>query len=287
MPLLIAPVFNSSAPYALSVELNGPFRLVAGNDKLYELAARCLRNQMDENRFFFDKKVTLQSLFLIADYPHMKVQEDREYIQEVEHRLNLSTVDGVCSIPYVITYQQPAYGITYLKRSLDGDPILFAGRTQQIFQQLLQHEGQFPTVAYRRYLLSLEKETLEDQLLDLWIALESIFVPDGKKGEIMYKLRYRIAYFFADTFQERQTISAFVRESYNHRSEIVHSGKVIGESLKEEVRTLRRMVRAALINMFLERLTPQELRSRLDELILSGETYQLRHHPVFFEPVVV
>jgi hypothetical protein len=287
MPHLIAPVFNSVTEEPLAIELVNPFHLVSGNERLYQLTSRFLRNEMNENRYFFDKKVSRDSLFLFAEYPQMKVTDDRERIEEIEHKLNLAAEEGVCSIPYVVTSNQPAYGITYLKRSLDGNPLLFKGRTREIFERLLRHEGQFSQLAYSRYMLSLEKESWEDRLLDLWIALESLFVPDGKKGEIMFKLRYRIAYYFADSFPERKRLSDFIKYSYNHRSEIVHSGKIMGAELKDEVRLLRKLARAALINLYLEGVSQQQLRTRLDELILSGQSYQERFRPAYFETVSI
>ncbi|HZG18149.1 MAG TPA: hypothetical protein VE710_24545 [Candidatus Bathyarchaeia archaeon] len=259
--------------------------LVSGEEWLYEVTSRYLRNEMNENRFFFDKKVSPQSLFIVAKYPEMKVTDDRALIESFEHKLNLAAQDGVCSIPYVMTRKKPVHGITYLKRSLEGDTLHFSGRTQEIFRWLLEQDGQFPDLAYNRYMLSLEKEGWEDRLLDLWIALESLFVPDGKKGEIMYKLRLRIAYYFGENLEERKRISDFIKRSYNHRSEIVHSGKQLGNELKEEIRLLRSLARAALINMYMEKISQQELRNRLDELILSGESYRQRYQPVFFEAI--
>jgi hypothetical protein len=285
MPLLLAPVFNSYTPEPVRIELPHSFYLISGNKKMYDIAARYLRNQMNENRHFFDKRVELNSLFLVADYPELKLTDDRSLIEEMEHKLNLAATSGICSIPYVITANPPVFGINYLKRSLDGERFHFTGRTKDIFLRLMRQECLLPTLAFRRYTLSLEKENVEDQLLDLWIALESLFVPDGKKGEITYKLRLRIAYYFGETFAERQRIAAFIKKSYNHRSEIVHSGKRAGDKLREEAILLRRMARAAILNLAMEGISIQEFRERLDELTLSGESYIQRFAPDFFERI--
>lgn len=287
LPSLIAPIFNTVTEEPVSIKLSPPFLLVSGRNWMYEVTAKYLRNEMNENRYFFDKKVSQESLFLYAQYPQMKVTDDRALIESFEHKLNLAAEDGVCSIPYVMTRSESAHGITYLKRSLGGERILFSGHTREIFERLLSLPGQFPDLAYNRYMLALEKESFEDRLLDLWIALESLFVPDGKKGEIMYKLRLRIAYYFGNTFGQRKQIADFIKHSYNHRSEIVHSGKQLGDALKDEVRLLRSIARAALINMYLEGIGQQELRNRLDELILSGESYRQRYRPDFFEEIML
>ncbi|MBR8659648.1 MULTISPECIES: HEPN domain-containing protein [unclassified Brevibacillus] len=285
MPYLIAPVFNSTTLRPVRIELPQSFLLLSGEEKLYKLASRFLKNQMDESRLLFDRKVRADSLFLFAEYPDLKVRQDQAWIEEIEQKLNLAALDGICSIPYIITAQPPVFGITYLKRSNDGKKFIFDERTEEIFQSLIWDKPSLPQLAVRRYALSLEKKNLEDQLLDLWIALESLFVPDGKKGEITYKLRLRMAYYFGDTFAEREQVAQFVKRSYNHRSEIVHSGKLLGKALEHDVHRLRQMARAVILNTAMEGITLQELRIRLDELIIAGESYASRYKPTFFERV--
>ena len=282
MAFLVAPVFNSITTEPVSYPINDMFRLMSGNDQLYKLCHRYLRNSMNENKLYFEDRVSPNSLFLCADYPDLKVKEDRDLIEEIENKLNLSSSSGVCSIPYIITIEGKQYGISYLKRSLEGKRFVYEGETRAIFEKLLTNEGNLPQLAYRRYLLSFEKKSLEDQLLDLWIALESLFVPDGKKGEITYKVRLRMSYFFETEFQKRQRLSEFIKASYNHRSEIVHSGKTLGLGLKEEVQELRRMARATLLNMFASQLTIQELKNKLDEAILAGESYRALYPEDYF-----
>lgn len=285
MPLLIAPVFNSTTPQPVRIDMPNSFTLISGAEKPFKVASRYLRNEMDENRRMFDKRVDKSSLFLVGDYPEMRLTDDRDWIEEIENKLNLATASGICSIPYVITAKANLYGITYLKRSLDGGKYLFDEQAQQIFLALLQRD--LPTLAFRRYSLSLEKKSYEDQLLDLWIALESLFVPDGKKGEITYKLRLRMAYYFGESQKQREQIAQLIKKSYNHRSEIVHSGKVFGNALAEEVNTLRQMARAAILNVSMEGKNLQDLRLRLDQLILTGDSYFEHYHPSFFERIIL
>lgn len=285
MPLLIAPVFNSTTPKPIRIDLPHSYYLVSGAEKPYEIASKYLRNEMDENKRLFDKRVDSSSLFLVADYPEMKITDDRSWIEEIENKLNLSTLDGICSIPYVITVKSGMYGITYLKRSLDGDKYRFDDHAKEIFLSLMDRD--LPSLAFRRYALSLEKKSYEDQLLDLWIGLESLFVPDGKKGEITYKLRVRMAYYFGEDYEQREKIAQFIKKSYNHRSEIVHSGKVFGDKLADEVNILRRMARAAILNIAMEGINLQDLRIRFDQLIMTGESYANRFTPSFFESITL
>ncbi|USG68068.1 HEPN domain-containing protein [Brevibacillus ruminantium] len=285
MPILIAPIFNTTTTQAINIELRKPFHLVSGVEKPYNVASRYLRNQMDESRHLFDRKVDKTSLFLMADYPEMMINEEKDWIEEIENKLNLASTSGICSIPYVITAHPPVFGITYLKRSYDGPKYLFGEEEQRIFMALMEEGRTLPSLALRRYSLSLEKKRLEDQLLDLWISLESLFAPDGKKGEITYKLRFRMAYYFGETPEKREQIADFVRQSYNHRSEIVHSGKELGKALSNEVMLLRQMARAVILNTAMEKISLNELRKRLDEQILVGTSYVLRYKPTFFENI--
>lgn len=285
MPLLIAPVFNTTTPEPLRIDMPNSYTLVSGAENPYKIASRYLRNEMDENRRMFDKRVDMSSLFLVGEYPEMRLTDDRDWIEEIENKLNLSNVDGICSIPYVITAKGNLFGITYLKRSLDGAKYVFDEQARKIFLSLLDRD--LPTLAFRRYALSLEKKRYEDQLLDLWIGLESLFVPDGKKGEITYKLRLRMAYYFGETLQQREKIAQFIKKSYNHRSEIVHSGKVFGDAIKTEVSILRLMARAAILNVAMEGISLQDLRVRLDQLILTGDSYFTRYDPSFFERIIL
>ncbi|QOS99926.1 hypothetical protein JNUCC42_04000 [Brevibacterium sp. JNUCC-42] len=287
MPTLIAPVFNTETDEPLRIQLNEDFYLVSGFEPLYKICHERLRPQMNENRLHFEEKVKPNSLFLYAEYPTLKVKEDRSFIAEIENRLNMANGEGVCSIPYLLTMEENRYGINYLKRSLDGPKLMYTDQTEELFKRLMNEDISFPTVPYRRYLLALEKKSLEDELLDLWIALESLFVPDGKKGEITYKVRARIAYYLGQTPEERIRISNFIKISYNHRSEVVHSGKDLGNTIKEEIQILRQIARATLINLALEKTNLQKLREQLDNLVLTGKTYKEQYSPAYFEKIVL
>jgi len=109
----------------------------------------------------------------------------------------------------------------------------------------------------------------------------------GKKGEITYKLRVRMAYYFGDSYKQREKIAQFIKKSYNHRSEIVHSGKVFGDSLADEVNVLRLMARATILNTAMEGINLQDMRVRLDQLIMTGESYIDHFSPSFFERIIL
>ena len=66
-----------------------------------------------------------------------------------------------------------------------------------------------------------DKLTDEDKLIDYWIALESLYVPETSQ-ELSFRVALRIAAFLGLNGTERQTIYDEMRDSYRLRSEIVH-----------------------------------------------------------------
>src|SRR5690242_1512337 len=114
MAFLVAPVFNSITKEQVSIPINDTFHLISGNDQIYQICHRYLRNSMNENKLYFEDRVSPNSLFICANYPELKVKEERVLIEEIENKLNLASRSGVCSIPYIITLEGKQYGISYL-----------------------------------------------------------------------------------------------------------------------------------------------------------------------------
>ncbi len=76
-------------------------------------------------------------------------------------------------------------------------------------------------VALRRWSSGINKGENEDRLIDMWIALESLFAPDGG-SEISYRISLRIAAFLGSTPDERKDVFDIIRHSYAWRSAVVH-----------------------------------------------------------------
>ena len=73
----------------------------------------------------------------------------------------------------------------------------------------------------------------EDQLLDLVIGLESLYVPDSKT-ECGYRLRMRCAYHLDNGEASRRwEIIRQVRELYDIRSKLVHGGYSLGDAVRK------------------------------------------------------
>jgi hypothetical protein len=64
-----------------------------------------------------------------------------------------------------------------------------------------------------------------DSAIDLGIALESIFLRDGRGG-LTYRLRVRAARWLGSTPEERRRLSATAGDLYTVRSKAVHEGRV-------------------------------------------------------------
>ena len=77
----------------------------------------------------------------------------------------------------------------------------------------------------------------EDKILDVAIAMERMYKPDG--GEISHKMRTRSSWFLGRDAQERLRVMESVKEFYSVRSKIVHSGtrKLPAERYRESFDT--------------------------------------------------
>jgi hypothetical protein len=104
-----------------------------------------------------------------------------------------------------------------------------------------------------RWLYSLNKHrrTLEDAILDLSIALESIFILDSERNDRARLLRERVARYWigpSGSGSALRTIRKALWHSYNVRSRVVHGTIVSAEALKEAHDTLDQVLRELLLD---------------------------------------
>ena len=76
-------------------------------------------------------------------------------------------------------------------------------------------------LALARWNTASDRLTQEDKLIDYWIGLESLFLPDIT-DELAYRAAIRIAIYLGSNDLERQRIFEDMRASYRRRSAIVH-----------------------------------------------------------------
>ena len=136
---------------------------------------------------------------------------------------------------------------------------LGAGELESIRHLQVAHEATSERgyrLATRRFDSSYDRLQEEDRLLDLWIALEALFAPDGQRGEITYKVSRRIPFALSDERGRRVEISNLVKRSYDARSKIVHGDLV--PDLKSIVDETEDVLRNALRRRWLERQGQKE-----------------------------
>jgi hypothetical protein len=98
------------------------------------------------------------------------------------------------------------------------------------FQSEPVQKRRFLNTAVRRYSYAHERHRLEDKIVDLLIAAESLFLSDYKKddpyiGEIRYRMSLRAAVFLGSDGESRRRIFRQMRAAYDLRSLVVHGGE--------------------------------------------------------------
>lgn len=115
-------------------------------------------------------------------------------------------------------------------------------------------------IAVRRFNFSYERANREDELIDMMISLESIFLT-GESGELGYRVAIRVAGLLGNTSKERQEIFAFISRAYKERNNIVH-----GRKAPEKVKVKGR---AVIFNAFVSNVRDY-LRRSIREVLHLG-----------------
>lgn len=87
------------------------------------------------------------------------------------------------------------------------------------------------TTAIRRFGFAGERVRPEDQIIDLMIAAEALFLP-GDQGESRHKLSLRAAILLEDTDHAARDIATEMRRAYDARSKLAHGGSIDALKLK-------------------------------------------------------
>ena len=77
-----------------------------------------------------------------------------------------------------------------------------------------------------RWIRSKVITTSVDKIIDLGIALETLYVPDGGSGEIRFKLAVHAAWHLGKNKEDRRKLMKEFKEIYDWRSKVVHTGKL-------------------------------------------------------------
>ena len=126
---------------------------------------------------------------------------------------------------------------------------------------------------YKKFSLSIEyfnKSYIEpytprDSLLDLMIALDSLYIRENQP-ELVYRLKMRIAHLLSNNFSDRKNITELIKNAYDIRSQIIH-GKKKPKITYDFLFEIRNIVRNSIV-IFL--LNP-EINKSLDDIIMGEE----------------
>lgn len=83
-----------------------------------------------------------------------------------------------------------------------------------------------------------------DQFIDLRIALEALYAPDGGAGEISFRLQTRCARHMARSFADRIAIARAVKDFYNTASGFAHGSLAVPDNRPPESKHQQRLTRA-------------------------------------------
>ena len=81
-------------------------------------------------------------------------------------------------------------------------------------------------IAIDRWIMSKTDRTRVDKMIDLGIALEALYVPDGNSGEIRFKFAVHAAWHLGKDKEDRKKLMKEFKEIYDWRSKVVHTGKL-------------------------------------------------------------
>lgn len=85
-------------------------------------------------------------------------------------------------------------------------------------------EKNFLSVAIRRFSQANERDNIEDEIIDLMIAAEALFLSSGGSftGELKYRLSHRAAMYIENEVKQQKYVFNFMQKAYDVRSSIVH-----------------------------------------------------------------
>ena len=121
------------------------------------------------------------------------------------------------------------------------------------------------------------KRSWIDKIIDLGIAFEALYVPDGGSGEIRFRLAVRAAWHLGKDKEDRNKLLQKFKQIYDCRSNAVHSGKLdervrFGEEhipTSEFIQRAQNLCRESIMKILEDRKLPN-----WNSLILGGEDEQ-------------
>ena len=94
------------------------------------------------------------------------------------------------------------------------------------------------------------EQNLEEAFLLYAIALETLMLPEGTQHELRFRLALRVACFLGDDYEERRHIVERIKNLYDIRSKIVHSGSF--QVSKHEVMSMNSITKQAVLKALVD-----------------------------------
>ena len=148
-------------------------------------------------------------------------------------------------------------------------------KLKQIYDLLIsidfsKKENKFLEISKKRFVLALSRTSKIDQLIDLMISIESLYV--SSPGEITVRLSNRLSTLIGKNDKEREDLWKFTKKVYNMRSGIVHgeglrSNEINGKkyTLEEILSKLIELNRESIL-IFLKLVNDYSGKNKIDQI---------------------
>ena len=127
-------------------------------------------------------------------------------------------------------------------------------------------------IPFDRWLRSKTPRNPIDKIIDLGIAFEALYVPDGGSGEIRFKLAVHAAWHLGKNKEDRRKLMKEFKEIYDWRSKVVHTGKLPNktpftyEEVQQFIERAQDLCRQSILKIMEDRKFPN-----WNNLILDSE----------------
>lgn len=179
------------------------------------------------------------------DIPHLNRNTELEVINSLRV-FKKGPVYSLCSIGHTDEYFSEGYSFNHGQKLNIFDNKKYALNTNEskdfitFYNKVTKSEvkdKRFMQVAIDRFSRAIGRESPEDQIIDLLICAEALFLNElgNIQGELRYRLSHRAAFFIENEISERKKLFKFFKNLYDVRSNIVHgSEKKIKMPSKED-----------------------------------------------------
>lgn len=97
------------------------------------------------------------------------------------------------------------------------------------------------------------RQKLEDKLIDYWVGLKSLFLPQDTQRDMTEAVKVGVSFYLGRSTKERRKIQNEIHDSHTMRSKIMHGKKGVGQDkLLEMVNKTQNYLKAALVKRIQE-----------------------------------